>query len=130
MKGYVKVIGQGNQASNYMRHQSAAILLASTLFVPVGVMGSLAANAQVNVTTYHNDIGRTGQNLNETILTTSNVNATQFGKLFSQPVDGQVYTQPLYLSGLTINGATHNVIYVATENDSVYAFDADSNGGA
>ncbi len=88
------------------------------------------ANAQVNVTTYHNDIGRTGQNLNETILNTSNVNATQFGKLFSLPVDGQVYAEPLYMFGVTINGATHNVVYVATENDSVYAFDADSNGGA
>jgi hypothetical protein len=85
--------------------------------------------AQVKVTTFQNDIGRTGQNLNETILTTSNVNATQFGKLFSQTVDAQIYTQPLYLSGVSINGATHNVVYVATENDSVYAFDGDSNGG-
>ena len=76
-------------------------------------LASVGAPAQVNVTTYQNDIGRTGQNLNETILNTSNVNATQFGKLFSQPVDGQVYTQPLYLSGITVNGATHNVIFVA-----------------
>ena len=91
---------------------------------------TVAASAQTSVTTWHNDIGRTGQNLNETILTPSNVNATQFGRLFSQPVDGQVYAQPLYLPGLTINGATHNVIFVATENDSVYAFDADSNGGS
>lgn len=85
--------------------------------------------AQVNVTMYHNDIGRTGQNLAETILNPNNVNAGTFGKLFSQPVDGQVYAQPLYVSGLTINGSQHNVLLVATENDSVYAFDADSNGG-
>ena len=93
-------------------------------------MNAALCGAQTSVTTYHNDIGRTGQNLNETILTTSNVNATQFGKLFSQPVDGQIYAQPLYFSGLTIGGQTHNVVFVATENDSVYAFDADSNGGA
>jgi len=93
-------------------------------------MNAALCGAQTSVTTYHNDIGRTGQNLKETILTTSNVNATQFGKLFSQAVDGQIYAQPLYLPGLTIGGQTHNVVFVATENDSVYAFDADSNGGA
>jgi hypothetical protein len=76
--------------------------------------------------TYHNDVARTGQNLSETILTTSNVNPSTFGKLGFFSVDGKVDAEPLYLSGLHIGGGTHNVLYAATEHDSVYAFDADS----
>ncbi|HXM59997.1 MAG TPA: hypothetical protein VN950_04010 [Terriglobales bacterium] len=80
-----------------------------------------------NVTTYHNDVARTGQNLTETILTPSNVNSSSFGKLFVISVDGRVDAQPLYLAQLTIpNQGTHNVLYVATEHGSVYGFDADS----
>ena len=89
------------------------------------------ARAQVNVVTAHNDIARTGQNLNETILTPSNVNPNQFGKLFSQPTYGLGLAQPLYVSNVTIpNLGTHNVVYVATQADTVYAFDADTNGGS
>jgi hypothetical protein len=79
------------------------------------------------VFTQHNDNGRTGQNLNETVLNTANVNSSQFGKLSSYALDGYVYAQPLYVQGLRIpNQGTHNVVYVATENDSVFAIDADT----
>ncbi len=80
----------------------------------------------VNVLTYHNDAGRTGQNLQETILTTSNVNVSAFGKVGYLSVDGLVDAEPLYAAGLTINGSVHNVVFVVTENDSAYAFDADT----
>ncbi len=88
------------------------------------------SNAQVNVLTSHNDASRTGQNLNETILTTSNVNPTQFGQLFQQRVNGYVSAQPLYVSQVAIPGkGMHNVVYAVTMGDYVYAFDGDSNGG-
>ena len=83
---------------------------------------------QTSVLTQHNDNSRTGQNISETTLNTSNVNKNQFGKLFAMPSDGQVYAQPLYVPGVTINGGVHNVVILATENDSVYAYDADSSG--
>jgi outer membrane protein assembly factor BamB len=80
----------------------------------------------VNVLTYHNDNARTGQNLNETTLTPANVNPAKFGKLTFLSVQGLVDAQPLYVSNLSIAGAPHNVLYVATEHDLVYAFDADT----
>jgi hypothetical protein len=81
----------------------------------------------VNVLTAHDDTNRDGLNAAETILTPADVNSAQFGKLFSVPVDGQVYAQPLYMSGLPIPGqGIHDVVFVATEHDSVYAFDANS----
>jgi hypothetical protein len=79
-----------------------------------------------DVLTYHNNNSRTGLNSAETILTLSNVNSTDFGKLFTLTVDGLVDAEPLYLSGVTIQGSTHNVLIVATEHDSVYAFDTDT----
>lgn len=80
--------------------------------------------AQVNVTTYHNDNLRTGQNTSETTLNDSYVAGPSFARIFQTTVDGQIYAQPLVLSSVSIGGGTHNVVYVATENDSVYAFDA------
>jgi hypothetical protein len=80
-----------------------------------------------NVLTYHNNNARTGLNSSETILTPTNVNSTSFGKLFTLSVDGLVDAEPLYLSAVPIAGnGTHNLLIVATEHDSVYAFDADA----
>ena len=103
-----------------------------TKFAMVGlvltvVFSALCAQAQFSgVLTQRNDLARSGQNLFETTLTPSNVKAKLFGKLFSYPVDNQVYAQPLYVPNVAIPGiGTRNVLYIATENDTVYAFDAD-----
>jgi hypothetical protein len=80
----------------------------------------------VGVFTYHNDVARTGQNLKEYALTTATVNSSTFGQLFSCPVDGYVYAEPLYVSNLLVGATKRNVVYIATEHDSVFAFDADS----
>jgi hypothetical protein len=104
-------------------HRSACRRLIRLIcFTLLAVMASSATD----VVTYHNNIARTGQNPQEVILTTSNVNSSSFGKLFTFPVDGIIDAQPLYLSAVSIPGkGTHNVTYAVTENDSVYAFDAD-----
>jgi len=81
-----------------------------------------------NVLTWHNDVARDGQQLDETTLTLTNVNSTQFGLRFKLAVDGHIFTQPLYVGNVSVSGqGTHNVVYVGTENDSVYAFDAGGN---
>jgi outer membrane protein assembly factor BamB len=104
-------------APQMMNHR----ILSTTL----ALLSSTMLSAQVNVTTRSYDNRRSGANQNETILTLSNV-GSNFGKLYTLNLDGQVYAQPLYVANLTVNGATHNVVYVATMNCSVYAFDADT----
>jgi len=92
--------------------------------------GTQAATVgSITVLTHHNDIARTGANLNETILNTSNVKPGSFGKLFERTVDGQIYAQILYVSNVNIRDqGVHNVVYVATMANTVYAFDADDPG--
>src|ERR1700727_739979 len=105
----------------------ALIALFSLTVLAIFAVAGQPPTAIINVLTWQYSNSRTGQNLHETVLTTTNVNATTFGKIFSYPVDGNIYAQPLYVGQLTITGqGTHNVVFIATENDSVYAFDADS----
>jgi hypothetical protein len=129
-RGHRQGISTLNSRDDQRRHRSSRIVFLSPIVLWVVMTAGSFATAQVNVVTGHNDIARTGQNLNETILTPANVNPNQFGKLFSQAVTGGVLAQPLYVSQVAIpNKGVHNVVYVATNSDYVYAFDADTNGG-
>jgi hypothetical protein len=98
-------------------------------FVCMSAGASQTLKAQANVLTYYNDLARTGANANEMVLTPSNVNSASFGKLFAHTLDGYVYGQPLYMASVPVNGIRHNTVFVATEGDSVYAFDADNASG-
>ncbi|MGI8841075.1 MAG: hypothetical protein ACR2F8_09915 [Caulobacteraceae bacterium] len=98
---------------------SASLFLSFWLAVPSIALG------EVSVTTWHNDLARTGQNLAETRLTPTSLKSGAFGKRCARRVDGQIYAQPLYLPGVNVAGRARDVVFVATEHDSVYAFDAD-----
>lgn len=113
-------------------NHSGTIAISARLFsfrwiICVIVCATAYAWGQTKVTTWHYNNARTGTNTTETVLTPANVNVNTFGKLFTQPVDGFVVGQPLYLPNVNIpNQGLHNVVYVATMNDTVYGFDADS----
>lgn len=114
---------QSNERSLRRPPTTLKLTLLLSLFC---LASSPLAKAQ-DVSTYHNDIARTGRNLHESILTLANVNPSTFGKLFTLAVDGKVDAQPLYAAGVTIPGnGTHNVLVVVTEHDTAYAFDADT----
>src|SRR5258708_27251410 len=109
---------QGRTRKGCRRVVSAAVVF----LVFLSPFAAIAAN----VHTQHNDNRRAGADLEEFVLTTSNVNPTQFGKVFSRSVDGQMYAQPLYVHAVSISNQFHNVVYVCTESNSVFAFDADN----
>ena len=125
-----------NGTGVFPKRPSRALKIFSALRLPALFLIGWTATAQISVLTQHYDIARTGANTSETILTPVNVNSAEFGKLFSHSVDGYVFAQPLYVPGVTMGAGTpqagtrHNAVFIATENDSVYAFDADSNAPA
>src|ERR1019366_3645667 len=128
--------GLQNQNAEIMNHQGASRMpcpqpvtrVAAVFFVLC--LGFSLAWGKNDVLTQHNDNTRAGLNANETLLTPANVTVSSFGKLFAQSVDGIIVGQPLYASNVLMNdGRVHNVVYVATQHNTVYAFDADSTQG-
>jgi hypothetical protein len=128
----------GTNSNTFSIMQTPASDNAAQIFVTVsnaaGMVNSNTVTLTVNpvqastanVLTFHNDVARTGQNLNETILTPASLNSSNFGKVGFLQTDGLVDAEPLYVSNLTVSGAQHNVAFVVTEHDSAYAFDADT----
>jgi len=121
---------QGKTTATYVAPNAAGnvtITATSVADSAQSASATLGVTDLTGVTTYHNDASRDGANTHELALTTSNVKGATFGKLFSCSVDGAIYAQPLWVANLAVNGARHNVVIVATQHNSVYAFDADSN---
>lgn len=123
----MKVSDRPSVSPSPTRRFPSALTGLTTFIVGLTALFLASPARAIDVLTQHNDQFRSGSNLRESTLTAAKVNVNGFGKLFSYSVDGQVYAQPLYVENLSISGSTHNVVYVATMEDSVYAFDADKN---
>ena len=122
-------VGTPSTTATYNAPATAGVYTVTATSVADGTKSASATIGVTDlagVTTYHNDLSRDGANAQEYALTTANVATATFGKLFSCTVDGAIYTQPLWVPGLTVNGAKHNVIFVGTQHDSLYAIDADA----
>src|SRR5690349_4448218 len=111
----------GDFCAQFRKSFTSALLLLSFY-----VLSAQFSAGAVQVLTQHNDNSRTGANLQEVLLAPANVNSSRFGKIFTRTVDGSIYAQPLYVPQVTISGTTQNVVIVATEHNTVYAFDADN----
>ena len=115
--------------------RAASVVKPDAIAINPIIPGGPGATVPFNVSTYHYDNSRSGVNNLETLLTPANVSQTTFGKLFAQQLDGPTYGQPLYYANLTLTNSytgqvsTHNAVFVATNNNTVYAFDADNNTG-
>jgi len=120
MKNIIKKNWSKNSLNGTVKVSGGLILVALMPWLPQAKGASVVVQ--------HNDLARTGANTSETILSPANVNSSNFGKMFTDNVDGQVYAQPLYVENMSISNGTHNVVFVCTENNSVYALDADTAG--
>jgi hypothetical protein len=120
--------GHSSQAIVGTRKAVSRIWILLLMVSAFAVVCGAPAAAQVSVLTSRNDTGRTGQNIEESLLNSINVNSATFAKLGTYAVDGYVVAQPLYMPNLTIGGTSHNVVFIADQHDSIYAFDADNTG--